>query len=104
MADADAIVVGAGLAGLVAATELTGAGRRVVVVEQESRTNLGGQAFWSFGGLFFVDSPEQRRMGVKDSVELAWQDWLGTAGFDRPEDHWPGLWARAYVDFAAGEK
>ena len=74
MADADAIVVGAGLAGLVAATELTGAGRRVVVVEQESRTNLGGQAFWSFGGLFFVDSPEQRRMGVKDSVELAWQD------------------------------
>ena len=103
-ADADAIVVGAGLAGLVAATELTGAGRRVVVVEQESRTNLGGQAFWSFGGLFFVDSPEQRRMGVKDSVELAWQDWLGTAGFDRPEDHWPGLWARAYVDFAAGEK
>ena len=104
MADADAIVVGAGLAGLVAATELTAAGRRVVVVEQESRTNLGGQAFWSFGGLFFVDSPEQRRMGVKDSVELAWQDWLGTAGFDRPEDHWPGLWARAYVDFAAGEK
>ena len=104
MADADAIVVGAGLAGLVAATELTGAGRRVVVVEQESRTNLGGQAFWSFGGLFFVDSPEQRRMGVKDSVELAWQDWLGTAGFDRPEDHWPGLWARAYVDFAASEK
>ena len=104
MTDADAIVVGAGLAGLVAATELTGAGRRVVVVEQESRANLGGQAFWSFGGLFFVDSPEQRRMGVKDSVELAWQDWLGTAGFDRAEDHWPGLWARAYVDFAAGEK
>ncbi len=104
MADADAIVVGAGLAGLVAATELTAAGRRVVVVEQESRANLGGQAFWSFGGLFFVDSPEQRRLGVKDSVELAWQDWTGTAGFDRPEDHWPGLWARAYVDFAAGEK
>ena len=76
----------------------------MVVVDQESRANLGGQAFWSFGGLFFVDSPEQRRMGVKDSVELAWQDWLGTAGFDRPEDHWPRLWARAYVDFAAGEK
>ena len=76
----------------------------MVVVDQESRANLGGQAFWSFGGLFLVDSPEQRRMGVKDSVELAWQDWLGTAGFDRPEDHWPGLWARAYVDFAAGEK
>ena len=104
MADADAIVVGAGLAGLVAAIELTDAGRKVVVVEQESRANLGGQAFWSFGGLFFVNSPEQRRMGIKDSVDLAWQDWLGAAGFDRPEDHWPGLWARAYVDFAAGEK
>jgi predicted oxidoreductase len=102
--DSDAIVVGAGLAGLVAATELTQAGRSVVVVDQESRVNLGGQAFWSFGGLFLVDSPEQRRMGVKDSVELAWQDWLGTAEFDRPEDHWPGRWARAYVDFAAGEK
>ena len=102
--ETDAVVVGAGLAGLVAATELPAAGRHVVVVDQESRANLGGQAFWSFGGLFLVDSPEQRRMGVKDSVELAWQDWLGTAGFDRPEDHWPGLWARAYVDFAAGEK
>ncbi|HEY8306104.1 MAG TPA: FAD-binding dehydrogenase [Lapillicoccus sp.] len=102
--ETDVVVVGAGLAGLVAATELTAAGRHVVVVDQESRANLGGQAFWSFGGLFLVDSPEQRRMGVKDSVELAWQDWLGTAGFDRPEDHWPGLWARAYVDFAAGEK
>ena len=77
MADADAIVVGAGLAGLVAAIELTDAGRKVVVVEQESRANLGGQAFWSFGGLFFVNSPEQRRMGIKDSVDLAWQDWLG---------------------------
>ncbi len=104
MTDADAIVVGAGLAGLVAATELTAAGKQVLVVDQESRENLGGQAFWSFGGLFLVDSPEQRRLGIRDSVELAWQDWLGTAGFDRPEDYWPGLWARAYVDFAAGEK
>jgi predicted oxidoreductase len=104
VSDVDAIVVGAGLAGLVAATELTAAGRQVLVVDQESRINLGGQAFWSFGGLFLVNSPEQRRMRVQDSVELAWQDWLGTAGFDRDEDHWPGLWARAYVDFAAGEK
>jgi len=104
MTDADAIVVGAGLAGLVAATELTGAGRKVLVVEQESRADLGGQAFWSLGGLFLVDSPEQRRMGITDSVDLAWQDWLGGAGFDRPEDHWAGLWARAYVEFAAEEK
>ena len=104
MADADVIVVGAGLAGLVAATELVERGRRVLIVDQENEANIGGQAFWSFGGLFLVDSPEQRRLGIRDSHELALQDWLGTAGFDRPEDHWPRQWAHAYVDFAAGEK
>jgi predicted oxidoreductase len=100
----DVIVIGAGLAGLVAATELTGAARRVLLLEQESAQNLGGQAFWSFGGLFFVDSPEQRRMGVRDSHALALSDWMGSAGFDRDEDRWPRLWAEAYVDFAAAEK
>ncbi|WP_017602885.1 FAD-binding dehydrogenase [Nocardiopsis alkaliphila] len=101
---ADAIVVGAGLAGLAAAAELAEAGKRVILLDQEPEQALGGQAFWSFGGLFFVDSPEQRRMGVKDSKELALQDWMGTAAFDRPEDEWPRKWAEAYVDFAAGEK
>ncbi len=103
--DADVIVVGAGLAGLVATAELVDAGRRVVLVDQENEANLGGQAWWSFGGLFLVDSPEQRRVGIKDSLELARQDWAGTGGFDRErEDHWPRQWADAYVDFAAGEK
>jgi predicted oxidoreductase len=101
---ADVIVVGAGLAGLVATAELADAGRRVVLVDQEPEGSLGGQAHWSFGGLFLVDSPEQRRMRIRDSRELAWQDWLGTAGFDRPEDEWPRRWAEAYVDWAAGEK
>lgn len=101
---ADVIVVGAGLAGLVAACELVERGRRVLIVDQENEANVGGQAYWSFGGLFFVDSPEQRRLGIRDSHELALQDWLGSAGFDRPEDHWPRQWAHAYVDFAAGEK
>jgi predicted oxidoreductase len=102
--DADAIVVGAGLAGLVAAAELADAGRRVIILDQEPKASLGGQAFWSFGGLFFVNSPEQRWFGVRDSRDLALQDWLGSAGFDRAEDHWPRRWAEAYVDFAAGEK
>jgi len=101
---ADVIIVGAGLAGLVAACEVVDRGNRVLIVDQENGANLGGQAFWSFGGLFFVDSPEQRRLGVHDSHELALQDWLGTAAFDRQEDYWPRQWAHAYVDFAAGEK
>lgn len=100
----DVIVVGAGLAGLVAATEAAERGLSVCVVDQEGEQNLGGQAFWSLGGLFFVDSPEQRRMRVRDSLDLAKQDWFGSAGFDHPEDHWPCRWAEAYLDFAAGEK
>jgi len=100
----DAIIVGAGLSGLVAASELVDAGRRVVIVDQEPAASLGGQAHWSFGGLFLIDSPEQRRMGVKDSLDLARQDWAGTAGFDRDEDEWGRRWADAYLEFAAGEK
>ncbi len=102
--DGDVVVIGAGLAGLVATTELADAGRKVVLLDQEPEASLGGQAFWSLGGLFLVDTPEQRRVGVKDSLELAWQDWEGSAGFDRPEDEWPRRWARAYVEFASGEK
>jgi uncharacterized protein len=104
VADADVIVVGAGLAGLVATAELADAGRRVILLEQEPGPWLGGQAFWSFGGLFFINSPEQRRLGVRDSHELATKDWMATAGFDRQDDTWPRKWAEAYLAFAAGEK
>jgi predicted oxidoreductase len=102
--EADVIVVGAGLAGLVATAELAQRGKRVILVDQEPEQSMGGQAFWSFGGLFLVNSPEQRRMRIRDSFDLAWQDWIGTAGFDRDEDEWPRKWAEAYVAFAAGEK
>ncbi len=102
----DVIVIGAGLAGLVATAEAADAGRRVLLLDQEPEASLGGQAWWSFGGLFLVDSPEQRRMGIRDSYELALQDWMGSAGFDREEDedYWGRQWAEAYVKFAAGEK
>ena len=102
--DADVIVVGAGLAGLAATAELADAGKKVLLLDQEPEQSLGGQAFWSLGGLFLVDTPEQRRMGVKDSYELALQDWMGSAQFDRESDYWPRRWAEAYVAFAAGEK
>jgi uncharacterized protein len=102
--DADVIVIGAGLAGLVATSELLDAGRKVILLDQEGEQALGGQAFWSFGGLMLVGSPEQRRLGIRDSHDLALQDWMGSAGFDRAQDHWPKRWAEAYVAFAAGEK
>jgi len=102
--ETDVVVVGAGLAGLVATAELADAGKRVILLEQEPEASFGGQAWWSFGGLFLIDSPEQRRLRVHDSLELARQDWFGTAGFDRTEDHWPRRWAEAYLQFAAGEK
>ncbi|MFN3260419.1 MAG: FAD-binding dehydrogenase [Pikeienuella sp.] len=98
----DVLIVGAGLAGLVAAREAVLRGRRVVIVDQEAEANLGGQAWWSLGGLFMVDTPEQRRLGIRDSRDLALSDWMGTARFDRPEDHWPRLWAEAFLDYAAG--
>ncbi|WEG10293.1 FAD-binding dehydrogenase [Microbacterium horticulturae] len=101
---ADLLVIGWGLAGLVAAGEAAAAGKRVIIVDQEPRTNLGGQAWWSFGGLFFIDSPEQRRFGIHDSLELARQDWFATAGFDRDEDAWARQWAEAYLQFAHQEK
>ncbi|MBN6887360.1 uncharacterized protein ACUXCC_004640 [Cytobacillus horneckiae] len=102
----DVIIIGAGLAGLTAAAELCESNKKILLLDQEPQASLGGQAWWSFGGLFLVDSPEQRRMGIKDSKELAWQDWLGTAGFDKHEDddYWGIKWAEAYVDFASGQK
>lgn len=100
----DVIVIGAGLAGLTATNELANKGKRVLLLDQEPEVSLGGQAYWSFGGLFFIDSPEQRRMRIKDSKQLAWQDWLGTAGFDRPEDVLGKKWAKAYIDFSHREK
>lgn len=102
----DVVIIGSGLAGLTVACELIEKGKRICLIDQESEQSIGGQAFWSFGGLFLVNSPEQRRLGIKDSKELAWQDWLGTAGFDRleDEDSWGYRWAKAYVEFAAGEK
>jgi uncharacterized protein len=100
----DALVVGAGLSGLVAAVEIASAGKHVTILDQEPHQSLGGQAHWSLGGLFFIDSPEQRRLRIHDSLDLARQDWSGAAGFDRAEDHWPRQWAEAYLQFAAGEK
>ena len=99
----DVIIVGGGLAGLVAANEAASRGRKVLLLDQEGEQSLGGQAFWSLGGLFMVDTPEQRRMGIKDSPELAMADWMGSAQFDRPEDVNPRKVAEGYLEFCSGE-
>lgn len=103
MSDTDVIIIGGGLAGLAAAVELAERGRKAVLLDQEGEQNLGGQAFWSLGGLMMIDSPEQRRMGIKDSLALAQQDWAGSAQFDRDEDAWPRKWADAFLEYSAGE-
>ncbi|KAF4984109.1 hypothetical protein FZEAL_648 [Fusarium zealandicum] len=98
------IIVGAGLAGLVAAFELSERDIPVLLLDQENEQNLGGQAFWSLGGIFMVDSAQQRRMGIRDTRELALRDWMGSARFDREnDDYWPRQWAKAFVDFAADD-
>lgn len=103
MEQADVVIVGSGLAGLAAAAELGDRGMRVIMVDQEPEQHLGGQAFWSLGGLCMIDTPEQRRMRIRDSRALALNDWMGSAQFDREEDHWPRLWAQAYIDFASSD-
>ncbi|KKA29375.1 hypothetical protein TD95_004041 [Thielaviopsis punctulata] len=95
-----AIIVGAGLAGLVAAYELSQRNVPVILLDQENEHSIGGQAFWSLGGIFCVNSSEQRMMGIKDSRELARRDWANSAQFDREVDFWPRQWADAFVDFA----
>lgn len=103
MSEADVIIIGGGLAGLAAAHELAKRGKKAILLDQEGEQNLGGQAFWSLGGLMMIDSPEQRRMGIKDSLELARADWMGSAQFDREEDAWPRKWAEAFLQYSAGE-
>ncbi|WP_372988529.1 FAD-binding dehydrogenase [Sulfitobacter sp.] len=100
---ADVIVVGGGLAGMVATHEAVLRGRRVLLIDQEGPQSLGGQAYWSLGGLFMVDTPEQRRLGIRDSAELALSDWMGSAQFDRPQDANPRAYAERFVDWAAGD-
>jgi uncharacterized protein len=95
--EAEVVVIGGGLAGMVTALELLDAGKRVVMLDAASRDRFGGLALWSFGGMFFVDSPEQRKSGIKDSVDLAMRDWVRYGELD-PADVWPYRWAEAYVN------
>jgi predicted oxidoreductase len=92
----DVIVVGAGLAGLVSTLELLRSGHTVLLLDRCQPQEIGGLAREAFGGMFMVDSPEQRRSRIPDNETLALEDWLRIAEFD-PEDTWPRRWAEQYV-------
>ena len=94
--DADVIVVGAGLAGLVCTLELLRSRHSVLLLDRCRPEQVGGLAREAFGGMFMVDSPEQRRSRIRDSERLALEDWLRIADLD-PEDVWPRRWAEQYV-------
>lgn len=93
----EVIIVGGGISALVAALELLRSGSRVSVYERQGRRWLGGQCLDAFGGMLFVGSPEQRRVGIRDSLELAWEDWQGYAEFG-PESEHQRAWARRYLE------
>jgi predicted oxidoreductase len=92
----EVIIVGGGIAGITTALELLEFGKKVIIVDRDIEENLGGLAKESFGGMFFVDTPEQRRGGIRDTPELAYEDWQNVAKFSET-DHWPKKWARTYV-------
>lgn len=96
----DVVVIGGGIAGIVAALELLSAGKNVTLLDRDAEANFGGLARESFGGIFLVGTPEQRRSGIRDTPELALQDWLafGDFGKDKAAEHWPRAWAEAYVN------
>lgn len=90
------IIVGGGLSGLVAAIELLDAGKKVLILDRDVASELGGLAKWAFGGMFFVNTKHQHRNGIQDSVDLALRDWFSYAAFDEDE-YWGKKWAEQYV-------
>lgn len=92
----DVLIIGGGIAGIATALDLLDAGKSVLLVDRDEEGVFGGLARESFGGMFFVDSPEQRRQGIRDCVDLALRDWCSFAEF-ACEDRWPRAWAETYV-------
>ncbi len=92
----DIIIIGGGLAGIVAAIEFLNIGKKVLILDRDVESELGGLAKWAFGGMFFVDTPHQRKNGIQDSIEQAKKDWWSYAQFDEKE-YWGRQWAEQYL-------
>ncbi|QDZ27938.1 FAD-binding dehydrogenase [Noviherbaspirillum sp. UKPF54] len=101
----DVVIIGGGLAGIVAAQELLSSGKSVTLLDRDDEQNFGGLAKESFGGILMVGTPEQRRSKIRDTPELALRDWLsfGDFGRDPAAELWPRRWAEAYVNDSFGE-
>ena len=91
------LVIGGGIAGIVTALELLDDGQSVIIVDVDSPDRFGGLALWAFGGMALAGTPEQKRMGVEDSPALCLEDWVrfGELGED---ETWPLAWAKCYAE------
>src|SRR5690348_1589048 len=94
---AEVVIAGGGLAGIVTAYELLDHGKKVLLIDKDKRENLGGLAKESFGGVHLIGTPHQKRGGIRDTPELAYQDWESYAGFGAGDD-WPRRWAKFYCE------
>jgi uncharacterized protein len=94
---ADVVIAGGGLAGIVTAYELLDRNRKVLLIDKDKPERFGGLAKESFGGVHMIGTPHQRRLGIRDSPELAWRDWQSVAEYD-PGDRWPREWGRFYCE------
>jgi predicted oxidoreductase len=95
--DTEVVIAGGGLAGIVAAYELLGRGKRVLLIDKDRSEKFGGLAKESFGGVHMIGTPHQRKLKIYDSPELAWSDWQSVADYD-PDDDWPRAWGRFYCE------
>lgn len=93
------LIVGGGIAGICTALELLDKGIEVLLLDRDGEDKFGGMANEAFGGMHFVDTPLQRRNGIKDNKQLALDDWMAAAQFKKDgEDHYAKQWAKEYID------
>src|ERR1700675_1251994 len=87
----DVTIIGGGGAGVAAALQAGEAGATMVLLEQDK--TLGGTAATSGGGCLIVGTPLQESLGIHDTPDLAFEDWV-TWGQGAADE----VWARYYIE------